>query len=377
MSVRSHTKKTVVIIGGGAAGHQIAYQLRDVARVILVDPKTYWEVPMALPRLLADPKSLPARIPYAEFLDTSQHIQGRVTALSDTSAKVILNNGQEKLITFHYAVIATGSASLDPLIKAKASTEADRATEIQAFHEKLQRARSVVIVGAGPVGVETAAELRETLPALNVAIVHSKQQILNNAPDKFSGWAETYLRKKGVRFVLGETVISPGPGEQPADAKVVTSSGKNLPADAVIWAAGTHPVTGLVADSWPDVVQPDGLIRVDQYLRVVGHPAIFAVGDVTNLPENRLAIVAGLHVKSVVANMKHLIDAHALSQISLKPYKPTVPGKGMGKLMIISLGRLDGLSSLPFGQFRASFFARKIKSHDMLVGMSRKAVGLK
>lgn len=59
MSVRSHTKKTVVIIGGGAAGHQIAYQLRDVARVILVDPKTYWEVPTALPRLLADPKSLP------------------------------------------------------------------------------------------------------------------------------------------------------------------------------------------------------------------------------------------------------------------------------------------------------------------------------
>lgn len=81
-------KKTVVIIGGGAAGHQIAYQLRDVARVILVDPKTYWEVPMALPRLLANPKSLPARIRYAEFLDTSQHIQGRVAALSDTSAKV-------------------------------------------------------------------------------------------------------------------------------------------------------------------------------------------------------------------------------------------------------------------------------------------------
>ncbi|MCI4184662.1 FAD-dependent oxidoreductase [Dickeya dianthicola] len=377
MPNHSHAKKTVVIIGGGAAGHQIAYQLRDVARVILVDPKTYWEVPMALPRLLADPKSLPARIPYADFLDATQHIQGRVTELSDTTAKVTRNDGLVKVINFHHAVIATGSASLDPLIKAQASTEAERAAEIQIFHNKLQQARSVVIVGAGPVGVETAAELREKFPDLNVAVVHSKQQILNNAPDKFAGWAVTYLRDKGVRLVLGESVTSPAPGEQPADAKVVTSSGKTLPADTVIWAAGTRPVTGLVADSWPDVMQPDGLIRVDQYLRVVGHPAIFAVGDITNLPENRLAIVAGLHVKSVVANLKRLIDAPALSQVSLKPYKPAVPGKGMGKLMIVSLGRLDGLSSLPFGQFRASFFARKIKSHDMLVGMSRKAVGLK
>lgn len=76
---------------------------------------------MALPRLQADPKSLYARIPYADFPDTTQHIQGRVTALSDTSAKVTLNDELEKLMTFHYALISTGSASLDPLIKALAS----------------------------------------------------------------------------------------------------------------------------------------------------------------------------------------------------------------------------------------------------------------
>jgi hypothetical protein len=44
-------------------------------------------------------------------------------------------------------------------------------------------------------------------------------------------------------------------------------------------------------------------------------------------------------------------------------------------MMIVTLGRKDGLTSLPFGQFRTSFMARTIKSRDMLVGMSRKAVG--
>ena len=48
----------------------------------------------------------------------------------------------------------------------------------------------------------------------------------------------------------------------------------------------------------------------------------------------------------------------------------------MGKLIVITLGRKDGLTSLPFGQFRASFLARNIKTRDMLVGMSMKALGI-
>jgi hypothetical protein len=36
-------------------------------------------------------------------------------------------------------------------------------------------------------------------------------------------------------------------------------------------------------------------------------------------------------------------------------------------MMLVTFGRHGGLSSLPFGQFSAAFFAR-IKSQDMLVG---------
>lgn len=209
-----------------------------------------------------------------------------------------------------------------------------------------------------------------------MTLVHGEDRVLDKAPSKFTGWAQTYLRNKGVRLILGETITTPSISAQPEDGKVITSSGRSLPANAVVWATGVRPATGIVASSWPDAVQSNGLVKVDPYLRIVGHPTVFAVGDVTNLPENRLAIIAGLHVKSVVGNLKRLIAATAPSQIKLKPYKPASPGKGIGKLMIVSLGRSDGLTSLPFGQFRASFLARKIKSRDMLVGMSRKALGL-
>lgn len=265
---------------------------------------------------------------------------------------------------------------MDPLIKAQTATEDARAEELAQHHARLRSARSVVIVGGGPIGVETAAELREAMPGVAVTLIHSQRQLLDKAPGKFADWAKQFLEDEGVHTVLGELVTSPQIEKQPMDGKVQTNAGRILAADVVIWAAGIRPITGFIANSWPETVEVSGLVKVDNYLRVVDHPTVFAVGDVANTPENRLAIIAGLHVKSVVANLKKLVATDSQSKVTLKPYKPAMPGQGAGKLMIVSLGRKDGLTSLPFGQFRAPFMARKIKSHDVLVGMSKKALKL-
>ena len=368
------TKKNVLVIGGGAAGHQIAYRLRDDAAVTLVDPKTYWEVPMAVPRLLVRPDALQARMRYDSFLSPARHIQGKVVRLADGSADVALSDGQEQTLTWDFAVIASGSVTIDKLIKAQAQTETERAAEIAAMNDRLRSARTIVIAGGGPVGVETAAELRETFPGASVTLVHGGAKLLDRAPNKFPDWADAAMRDRGVTVILNDMVADPAPGMQSADGRVRTSSGKSIDADVVIWAGGVKPVTDFVAKSWPAAVQADGQLKVDQYLRLEGHPNVFVAGDVTNLPEGRLAIIGGLHAKSVAANLKALVTAQDTGTVKLKPYKPALPGKGMGKLMVVSLGRDDGLTSLPFGQFRASFLARKIKSRDMLVGMSRKAV---
>jgi NADH dehydrogenase FAD-containing subunit len=345
--------------------------------VTMIDPKTYWEVPMALPRLLVEPDGLSARMRYDSFLGDARHLQGKVTSLSEGSAQVMLDDGNAQTVTWDFAVIASGSAYMDPLIKAQALTETERAAEIAAMNAKLRMARSVVIAGGGPVGVEIAAELRETLPGVSVTLVHGSAKLLDRAPSKFPSWAESFLVSSGVSIVLDDMVLDPAPGCQPTDGKVRTRNGRMIEAQVVIWAGGVKPVTDFVAKSWPAAVQSDGMLRVDRYLRLEGHQNVFVAGDVTNLPEGRLAIISGLHAKSIAANLKAIVTAKVPALVKLRPYKPALPGKGMGKLMVVSLGRNDGLTSLPFGQFRAKFLARRIKSRDMLVGMSRKAVGLK
>ena len=369
-------QKSVLVIGGGAAGRQIAYDLRDRAKVLLVDPKTYWEVPMAAPRLVVEPDALEARMRYDSFLGAATHVRGKVVALTDNSARVALEEGTETTLKFDYAVIASGSIHVDPVMKARAKTEIERSAELVAMQKKLKAAKSVVIAGAGPVGVETAAEIRETFPHVKVTIVDGAKKLLDKAPSKFAGWAARALREKSVEVILNEFVTAPALGEQPNDRKVRTSGGRTIEADVVIWAAGVKPVTDFVAASWPSAVQSNGQLRVDKFLRLEGHANLFVAGDVTNLPEGRLAIIAGLHAKSVVANLGLLLAAANPAAVSLKPYKPSPPGHGMGKMMIVTLGRRDGLSSLPFGQLRFSFIARQIKARDMLVGMSRKSVGL-
>ncbi|HJV02740.1 MAG TPA: FAD-dependent oxidoreductase [Burkholderiaceae bacterium] len=368
-------KKKLVVIGGGAAGHKIAYLLQDLLDVTLVDPKTYFEVPMALPRLLVEPGALPAQMRYQDFLSSVRHVQGRAASISVRSVVVDTSTGSET-IPFDYAVVATGSRHVDPLIKADVAGEGGRRSQIVAAHERLKTARHVVVAGGGPVGVEIAAELCESFPRLSVTLMHGTGQLLENAPAKFGEWALDKLIAMGANVLLDDPVTQPAIGTQPLDGKVRTKGGKVLQADLVIWAAGARPNTGFMAASWPQLVQADGLLKTDEYLRLQGYANIFIAGDVTNLPEGRLAITASFHVPAIVANIKAMLPATPADPARLKPYVPRLPGKGMGKLMIVTLGRRDGLTSLPFGQFRAAFIARKIKSANMFVNQYRKDVGL-
>jgi apoptosis-inducing factor 2 len=178
----SSSASRLVIIGGGMAGHLIAHATQSSMKVTLIDPKTYVEVPMAVPRLLVEPEALPARIPYADSLPNVRLVRGHATAIADSSVEVTAADESVETVPFDYAVIATGSRYLDPLIKATAGTEAERHAEIVAAHRSYRTTRNVLVVGGGPVGVEIAAEFVESFPAVKVAIIEMGGKLLQAAP---------------------------------------------------------------------------------------------------------------------------------------------------------------------------------------------------
>lgn len=143
---------------------------------------------------------------------------------------------------------------------------------------------NIVIVGSGPTGVELAgafAEMKkDILPRdyphmnfnnLNIILVSSTEKPLNVMSEEAQNKSEEYLKDLGVQFLSGERVT-----DYDGD-KVSLASGKTIPANNVIWAAG---VTGNVIDGLNPEILVKNRYKVDRFNRVQGYRNIFAIGDI-------------------------------------------------------------------------------------------------
>lgn len=72
-------------------------------------------------------------------------------------------------------------------------------------------------------------------------------------------------------------------------------------------------------------------MQVDKHLCVVGHPQLFALGDVTNVPEEKLAFLAAQQGTLVASNIAALIAGR-------KKLRTWSPSMGM-QVMFVSIGR--------------------------------------
>ena len=189
-------KQRIVVVGGGAAGHKIAYAMQNAADVILVDPKDYLEVPMAVPRLMVAPGSLPALIPYREFLPKAELVQGWLKEVRASSI-VVATSAQPatREIPYDYLVLATGSNYEGDLVKPVSGNIGQRLQHFRSVRKHLEGAGRVLIVGGGAVGIELAGEITETFPGKRVTVVEAGPRILPLTSEKPRRWAAEFLRR--------------------------------------------------------------------------------------------------------------------------------------------------------------------------------------
>jgi NADH:ubiquinone reductase (H+-translocating) len=208
-----------------------------------------------------------------------------------------------------------------------------------------------VVVGGGPTGVETAGALAELFsvvfrrdyPSLGVGrarvvLVEARDALLAPFHASSQRAALDTLRARRVEVRLDETVA-----EVTVD-HVRFASGEVLPTRTVIWAAGVraHPLAAALGLPTTRA----GRVELDRDLRVVGHPDVWAVGDVAAAPDHRRGGDRGPLPQLAPVAMQS--GGHVARQIArLLEGRPTQPFRFRDKGTMATIGRRSAVAELP------------------------------
>ena len=149
------------------------------------------------------------------------------------------------------AAFTTGSTYADPIKPAQSEqTLVERQFTWTNAAAKLERAKTVIIVGAGPVGVELAGEILTVYPDKRVTFVDMATTILPGFDEAAATYSRTWLELRGVELMGGEPIERIG-----ADT-VLLKSGIELTADVVCATRPAHSPFGPHRHSHPAVPVP-------------------------------------------------------------------------------------------------------------------------
>ncbi len=150
---------------------------------------------------------------------------------------------------------------------------------------------------------------------------------------------------------------------------VETKAGRTIEADIWFRAYGARVASSFLGQSYADIRHYDGTIRVDEYLRVIDHPHVWAIGDLTDVRESKRADAARAHAEVVATNIKSIIAGGA-------PTKRYRPAK---EWVILPLGPDGGASQLLRDGVRVVVGPEetsRIKGEDLFVDFVREQLGL-
>ncbi|MFD0503135.1 NAD(P)/FAD-dependent oxidoreductase [Streptomyces chiangmaiensis] len=290
--------KNILVIGGGFAGVWSAAAAVRAARAHGV-PRSQLQVTVVSsgddlvirPRLYeADPEGKRVALDRVLGPIGVRRIAATVTDIDTTTRTVtaVDRSGRNTVLSYDRLVLATGSQLVRPAIPGSqwifdvdtldAAASLDHHVRRLPQHPATPGRFTAVVIGAGFTGLETATELTARLREvagdaddIRVVLVERADALgpeLGESPRPHIGSA---LSDLGVELRLGTTV------ERVSDSEVELSDGELLPASTVIWTAGmaASPLTRFI----PGERDRGGRLRVDEFLRVLGAPEVFAAGD--------------------------------------------------------------------------------------------------
>src|SRR5580693_7699498 len=284
ISCQSHrmTQKTVLIVGAGHAGFQVAVSLRQHGfgeRICLINDEAhlpYQRPPLSKAYLKGEgrPDSLMFR-PDKFYRDQNIELIGdRAASIDRAARRLLLASGTH--LDYGHLVLATGARNrlLDlPNANLGDVRYLRILDESEALRQRIGIARHVAVIGAGFIGLEFAATARAR--GLEVDVVELGPRVMARAVTaEISAFFEARHIAAGIRIHFGVQATS-----IEADGMAVTgvslSDGRHVPADLVVVGVGVLPNVELAAEAGLPVAA--GII-VNEHL-ATADPNISAIGD--------------------------------------------------------------------------------------------------
>jgi NADH:ubiquinone reductase (H+-translocating) len=328
----------VLVLGGGFAGIGAARKLKQAeVDVTLVDKHDYHTFQPLLYQVATDLLETsacghPLRDLFHEQPNAAVH-EATVTSIDLASREVRF--AEMAPLTYDYLVLGLG-AEVDffgvegaPEHALPMYTLADAVRLRDHILQKWEAADrdpalvedgalNIVIVGGGPTGIESAGALAELYrsnfakdyPAIpqdqaRIILVEAGPTLMAMFRSDIRSYTRKALEKRGVEVLLGEVVASVQP------TRVTLKSGTVLQAHTLVWGAGLH--ASPVVEALGLELQHGHRVPAEPDLSVVGHPEVFAVGDIAWITDTKtgdvlpqlgsVALQAGDHAGENIARL--------------------------------------------------------------------------
>ena len=240
-------KPTVVVVGGGYGGITVAKALDETSDVVLVEPKDAFMHNIAALRALVDPSWLPRIfLPYAGLLTNGRVVRDRAVVVDPH--RVVTASGEE--ISADYVVLATGSRYPFPAKTDLVDTHHAQ-EQVRQTNRALTQADRVLLVGAGPVGIELAGEIREVWPEKSIVLLDVADEILGGPyMPELKAELRRQLVESRVELIMGSPLRQAPPTEpgELATFTVTTEAGTEVTADIWFRCYGVVPNSDYLGD---------------------------------------------------------------------------------------------------------------------------------
>ncbi len=367
--------KKIILVGGGFAGMEFAKRLRNKGYdILLIDKQNHHQFQPLFYQVacsMLEPNSIV--FPFRRMFQGTRNMEFRM-------ASVLSVNSEEKYIVtdignfdYDYLVLAVGCTTNffgnqeieKNALTLKSTQEAIHVrnhilTNFETVLSKKDAERdeflNIVIVGAGPTGVELAGSFAEMknkiLPkdytffdfnALNIIVIEGSPNTLNAMSDNAHKASREYLEKMGV-IIRTETVVKEYDGH-----KLTLSTGEVIPSRNVIWAAG---VTGNKVEGLDKAeIMRGNRFKVDRNSLIQGYDSIFAIGDIAYM-ETPLYPHGHPQVANVAVNQAKNLAKNFLKN---KPFANWNPYEYKDLGSMATVGKNKAVVDLPRFKFKGFF----------------------